>query len=164
MEANTALQLRVADAGIDIVEAPTRPGEPAFVAADELDRLSTLMIPDAIALHPTELAHAEAESLFVEGFRGAIGRSLLAKNITAARAHLLYFGALLDYEVERLARGCTNERRVRLLSDLADKQHRRLVASAELLLRLDVPNAPAISVRADNAAFVVASDVRTQAG
>lgn len=129
----------------------------AFVPPDELDDLAALMLPETVAKRPLELARAEAEALFREGLRGKknVGRSLVSKDISASRMHVRYYQARLDAEISLLGRGRGNLKIARFLSDLVDRQHRRMVASCDLLLRLDAVPTPSFRVQADQAAFVV---------
>jgi hypothetical protein len=135
-----------------------------FVAADEFDQLFTLMIPNTIAKDATKLVEAQAERLFRGGIRSAEARAILCRDIAAGRAQLALFEAMLLAEVQHVGRGKNDVRKARLYADLVDRGRRRLVLSMDLLHRLDAPSLPAVSVRADRAAFVVASEVRTQAG
>ena len=141
-------------------------GEKRLVPADELDELAGILMPPAITKRPLELLRADAEALCRDGLRGPAGRSLIARDVAASRAHVRFFGALLDHEVERLGRGKGDLRRARVLSDLVDKQHRRLVAGAELLLKLDTVASPSFQLRADQAAILLgdAAVVRSQNG
>lgn len=134
----------------------------AFVPPDALDDIATLMIPPQIAKHPETLVRAEAEALVSEGLRGPTGRSLLARDVAISRAHARYYQVLLDHAVDQLGRGGGDPKKTRLYADLLDRQHRRMTASCELLLRLDAPSLPSVQVRADRAAFVLTSEGRSQ--
>jgi hypothetical protein len=161
VDRRTRLSLRAPPGALD---HESRHADNGFPPADELDALAALMIPNTIAKGAPKLVEAQAERLFREGARGATARALLSRDISAGRAHLALFEALLDAEVQRVGRGKDDVRKARLYADLADRQHRRLVLSMELLHRLDAPSIPAVSVRADHAAFLVSSEVRTQTG
>lgn len=130
-------------------------GEKWLVPADEVDELAGIMMPEAITKRPVELLRAEAAALFRDGLRGPAGRSLIARDVAASRAHVRFFGVLLDHEVGRLGRGKGDLRRARVLSELVDKQHKRLVAGCEILLKLDTTPTPAFQVRADQAAILL---------
>ena len=134
--------------------------DPAFVPADELDQLAALMLPPEVCQQPAKLTQAEAEALFEEGLRGAAGRSLLARDVAASRGHVRFYQALLDVEVDRLARGDGDVKRARFYSDLVDRQHRRLTTTCELLLRLDAVPAASFRVEAEQAAFLISPEAK----
>lgn len=134
---------------------PTTPVS-QFTKFDSLDLLAIEMLPPEVTRSPrAKLNGAEAISIFEEGARGATTRSLLAKDISASRMHLRYFGALLDHAVERLGRGRGDVKLARFYSDLVDKQHRRLIAGVEALQRLEAAPPARFEVKAHQAAFML---------
>jgi len=126
-----------------------------FIAPDEMDVAAVLLTPPELSKYPERVVKAEATALFAEGLRGAMGRSILARDLSISRVHLRHLQVQLDHAVNKLSRGKGDDKRVRLLSDLVSRQHKMMSTSAELLLRLDSVPAATFRVEADQAAFVV---------
>jgi len=128
---------------------------PEAVALDYLDCQAVSRLLPIVLEKSKSSIEATAMALAAEGGRGATARRLLAKEVAITQVRLRYYQSLLSIDVNWLCeRRYENERRVRVLERIVAAEHRRLVTSLELLSRLDSP-APAITVRANQAAFVV---------
>jgi len=146
----------------DLVEyehAVEKSPEGGFAPWDSLDLLALEMIPPEIKKSDvSRLNVSEAHELFSEGMRGRTARSLLAKDLSASRMHTRFYQSLLDHQVELLARNKGDVKKARFYNELVAQQHRRMVATADLMLRTERQPAPSFRVSAEQAAFLVESN------
>ncbi len=150
-------EARITNRGKKAATGPTVP-----VQLDEMERIALWMIPEAFGAPTSKEATAEAQEILNSGVRGA-GRSLLAKDAVISKAHVLYFGARLDHQVELLGHGKGDQKLARFYSDLTVRHHKMMMTSLELLLRMDTLPTSLVRVQAHRAAFVV-NDTSSQVG
>ncbi|MDD5308327.1 MAG: hypothetical protein PHU25_13480 [Deltaproteobacteria bacterium] len=102
----------------------------------------------------------ESKELFDEGVRGkgaTAARSLLARDVALARVRLRWYELQLDYNLQNISDGPRREQRIALLGKLVDQQHRRMLATMELMAKLEAAGTPTpvFKVSADTAAFQI---------
>jgi len=122
---------------------------PRRVGFDAIDSLPVSQI--APLLRDASMDHmvGAATQLTEQGGRGAAARRLLARDVELARVQLRWYEAMLANVMKT-----GTEKRIRLYLQMVDGLHRRMLASLELLGRLESP-APVVQVRAHQAAVVV---------
>jgi hypothetical protein len=135
---------------------------PEFHKLDAPDVACWRMLPPQLLQLGDIPTQGESKELFDEGVRGkgaTAARSLLARDVALARVRLRWYELQLDYNLQNISDGPRREQRIALLGKLVDQQHRRMLATMELMARLEAEAAPGASFRivADKAAFQIAS-------
>lgn len=125
-----------------------------LVDLDPIDQLPLRTLPPEIHEAAAPTLTRATTAICEEGADGPACRRLLARDITLARIQVRVLEGRRNIELENYLRGSGSERRVRLLDHLVSTQHRRLLASMDLLGRLSCTS-PTIRISAHRAAVVI---------
>lgn len=127
-----------------------------FAAWDSVDLTPLAVVPtDVMGGTWGSKIYNQAADIYREGVRGRTARSELAKDIEINRRALRHAQTFLTVHLDLLSRGRANERRVKLLDQVVERAHRRLIASYQLLANLEAAPAPTLRISADKAAFAI---------
>lgn len=130
------------------------PPPPPTVGLDLLDEFSLIGIPDALQNDVLPALTRTVTALSHEGGRGATTRRLLARDIALARVRLRHSERLQSEALGSAQFDPQAMRNALQLTRIVEAEHRRLLASIELLIRLDAPPVAAVSVTAKQAMVV----------
>ncbi|HOX57852.1 MAG TPA: hypothetical protein PLC99_13275 [Verrucomicrobiota bacterium] len=121
---------------------------------DFLDRLAILKTDSALLERAEPEIAATVIELSNQGGRGLTARRLLSRDIVIDRTRLRYYESLQGEVMRRFCIGQASVLQVRTLERMVSGLHRRMLASMELLARMDSP-APAIHFRTNQAAVFI---------
>lgn len=130
------------------------PEPPARVGFDPVDLVP--MKTSLLELHAVAGINARdmASGLYNEGARGPTCRRMLCRDVVLSRTMLRTTQGLRNIVMRAVAEGREGPERLRVLEQAVDAEHRRLLASIELLARLE-GGSPVVRVSAHRAAIVI---------
>ena len=127
------------------------------VGMSKVDSLPLKTLPAPLHSVSQECLKESLSVLVSEGVHGHAFRRLLVRDIELARIQCRFFTGLVNAAIEELLAGKVKEKRVRLLQDLAEQHHRRMIKSIELLARIS-SSCPSIRVHAHQVGISVGGD------
>lgn len=155
MRTKDEINLRLGNA-LAVTPVPTSPDVERFAAWDSPDLVAAMTATPSVMSGAYGAKNSnEAAALFAEGPRGPTARSAIAKEIAIQRRFVRFAQSLLGVELERFGNGKISERRLRTIETVADRAHKRYLASYELLLNMEMRPAPMFRISAGNAAIQV---------
>lgn len=134
----------------------TRELEPQLpqVGFDPADELPLRLLPEEFTKAAGATLRAATTEIAQQGASGPACRRMLSRDIMLARTQLRFLEGARNTVLGHLLQGKNAEKRLKLLEQLVDQQHRRLLASINTLARLSA-GSTVVRINAHQAAVVM---------
>jgi hypothetical protein len=138
------------------LESHLAEGRAASVGFDAVDGLAYRTLDELVDVAEPTLREA-ATSICAEGAAGPALRRLIVRDVLASRTNLRFAQGARNLELRRYLSGSDNKSRLETLERIVDNEHRRLLASTNVLTSLE-RTASRVSISAKQAAVYFEGD------